>query len=167
MDLHYSHKTEENLTFCAENQVALVFVPAQCTDVLQECDTVVNKPFKTAMKTAFAKHTHEILDEYLRNGGVLAQFKMKLTMGVMKPYMYSFVDSGVKALRTPEMKQTIASAFVRDGRYQIARAAATVTITEPENFDLSTLAVTIDLSAREDFEQENFDEDTSDSGSDL
>ena len=38
-DLHYSHKDEAVLALLSENKIAVVFVPAKCTDVIQECDT--------------------------------------------------------------------------------------------------------------------------------
>jgi hypothetical protein len=161
MDLHYSHKTQENLAFCEDNKIAVVFVPACCTDALQECDTVANKPFKSAMKSEFIAHTHSKMDTYLSNGGKLAEFRMKLTMGAMKPFMYDFVGKGISALRTPEMKVTISEAFIKDGRYMIARQTAASTIQAmpllPDNFAIIA-----------DFEPENFDEEAedSDSGSD-
>jgi len=49
---------------------------------------------------------------------------MKLTMGLMKPFMYSFVEHGIEALKTPEMKLTIAGAFIKDGHYYKARNPA-------------------------------------------
>ena len=35
-----------------------LFVPAGCTDIKQEIDTVKNKPFKNAMKGAFRDYLH-------------------------------------------------------------------------------------------------------------
>jgi len=36
-----------------ENSILPLYVPAKCTDLLQECDLVLNKPFKVALKAAF------------------------------------------------------------------------------------------------------------------
>ena len=52
------------------------------------------------------------------------------------------------------MKHTITNAFIKDGRYFIAREAAYA----PASTDA--------LQVSEEFETENFDEETSDSGSD-
>jgi hypothetical protein len=53
LDLHYSHKTPAVLQLLKENNIEVVFVPARCTDEMQECDTVINKPFKSGIKAAF------------------------------------------------------------------------------------------------------------------
>jgi hypothetical protein len=36
LDLPYSHKTPEVLAFCKANNICLLFVPAGCTDLIQE-----------------------------------------------------------------------------------------------------------------------------------
>jgi hypothetical protein len=41
-----------------ENNIVVVFVPGRCTDEMQECDTVINKPFKNGIKAAFRDFLH-------------------------------------------------------------------------------------------------------------
>ena len=46
LDLHYSHKNIKVLAFMKANNLLSLYIPAGCTDVMQTCDTVANKPFK-------------------------------------------------------------------------------------------------------------------------
>jgi hypothetical protein len=66
-DLHYSHKDPKVLKLLEENHIIPLFVPAGCTDVLQECDTVINKPFKSAMKAAFRDYLHSSYQEHRKD----------------------------------------------------------------------------------------------------
>ena len=43
LDLHYSHKTEKVLERMRLLHILPLYVPAGCTDIMQEMDTVVNK----------------------------------------------------------------------------------------------------------------------------
>jgi hypothetical protein len=52
-DLHYCHKDADVLDFMKENNLLSLYIPAGCTDVMQTCDTVANKPFKVGLKAAF------------------------------------------------------------------------------------------------------------------
>ena len=49
IDLHYSHKTPAVLKLLKENHSVVLYVPGRCTDEMQKCDTVVNKPFKSCL----------------------------------------------------------------------------------------------------------------------
>ena len=42
-----------------KHKIAVVFVPARYTDVMQECETVVNKPFMSGLKAAFRDFIHQ------------------------------------------------------------------------------------------------------------
>jgi len=43
-------------------------------------------------------------------------------VGDLKPLIVSFVEAGLRALETPEMKATIIKAFVEDGRFREIRS---------------------------------------------
>ena len=118
-DLHYSHKDESVLALLAKNNIVPLFVPAGCTDVMQECDTVVNKPFKNGVRNGYRDHMDSLFQKHLSDGLDAAHFAPKLTMGAMKPFLTSFVQRGIEALKTPEMKQSIANAFANDGFFTI------------------------------------------------
>ena len=48
-DLHFTHKDNTVLELLKKHHIVPLFVPAGCTDIIQECDTVVNKPFKNGV----------------------------------------------------------------------------------------------------------------------
>ena len=50
LDLHWSHKTQYIRKFMKHNRIIPIYIPGQCTDIMQVCDTVVNKPYKQGMK---------------------------------------------------------------------------------------------------------------------
>ena len=51
-DLHYSHTDAGVLQFMKDNRIASLFVPAKCTDKLQEFDVIINKPYKDGVRQA-------------------------------------------------------------------------------------------------------------------
>ena len=65
LDLHFSHMTPEFRAFAAANHILLLYVPARCTDSLQEADVAVNAPYKVACKASFRDQMHLHFDEYL------------------------------------------------------------------------------------------------------
>jgi hypothetical protein len=93
--------------------------------MLQECDTVLNHVFKSAIKASFRDYLHERFDEYL--AVVPAQdpalWRPQLTMGALKPHICGFVGYGVHALETIEMCATIRRAFAEDGLFAVIRGA--------------------------------------------
>ena len=97
-----------------------LFVPAGCTEIMQECDTVINKPFKNAMKGEFRDHLHRDFEKFCRENPEKrpSEWAPNLNLGDLKPLIVSFVEAGLRAPETPEMKATIIKAFVEDGRFR-------------------------------------------------
>jgi hypothetical protein len=122
VDLHFSHKDEAVLKLMQLHNIFPLYVPAACTDIIQECDTVVNKPFKNGVKAAFRDHMHHLFDVHIERGGQPFNWKAKLNMGDLKPFITSFVETGVAALKTVEMKAAIIKAFEQDGLFNIIRS---------------------------------------------
>ena len=106
-DLHFTHKDEKVLQFLRENRIYPLFVPAGCTDVIQECDVVVNKPFKNAVRAAFRDHLDGLFRVHKQKGLPLTEFPPKLIMGTLKPFLTGFVQKGILAIKIPEMKLCI------------------------------------------------------------
>lgn len=50
LDLHYSHKDKKVLEIMRLHNLIPLYVPGKCTDNVQECDVVLNDPFKTNVK---------------------------------------------------------------------------------------------------------------------
>ena len=115
-DLHYTHKDSRVLELMKSHNILPLFVPAGCTDLMQECDTVVNKPFKHAVKLVYKNHLDGLFQIFL-DGGDTALWQPKLTLGALKPFITAWVALGIQALKTPEMKVTIRNAFANDGLF--------------------------------------------------
>lgn len=139
-DLHYSHKDPDVLALLKLRFFVPLYVPAGCTDLIQECDTVVNKPFKTAVRSAFRDYLHAEFDAWLKeNGNEPGGWVPVLSIGVLKPKLTAFVQQGVAAISTPEFRTTIVAAFKRDGALdemrkpaRVAAAHAAITAVVPE-----------------------------------
>jgi hypothetical protein len=123
LDLHYSHKDKKVVAYAEANNICLLYVGAGCTDVRQECDTVLNKTYKCGVKAAFRDHLYKLFNNHLAtNNGDAVGFHPVLTMGALKPHMVEFVETGMQACRTPAFKQTIIKAFAEDGLFAIMRS---------------------------------------------
>ena len=124
LDLHYSHKDPEVLALMHLMNILPLFVPDGCTDIMQECGTVMNKPFKNAMKAEFRDHLHRDFEKFCRENPEKrpSEWAPNLNLGDLKPLIVSFVETGLRALETPEMKATIIKAFVEDGRFREIRS---------------------------------------------
>ena len=102
-----------------KHNICPLFIPAGCTDIMQECDVVVNKPFKNALRKGFRDHMDDLFRIHREKGLPLTEFSPKLTMGALKPFLKSFVQKGIQALKTPEMKTCIQNLFASDGCFTI------------------------------------------------
>ena len=101
-----SHLDPSVLSFMKENHLLPLYVPACCTDVIQECDTTVaNRPFKVAMKDAYRDYIHHIYTEWVAANPNYRDliFYPKLTMGVMKPQLPDFIAAGLRHLGRPPL----------------------------------------------------------------
>ena len=121
-DLHFTHKDEAVLALMRENNIVPLFVPAACTDIMQECDTVVNRPFKNGVRKSYRDHMDALLDQHRHSGKPASTFNARLTMSALKPHITRFVQSGIAAISTPEMKVAIANAFANDGLFAHMRS---------------------------------------------
>jgi hypothetical protein len=124
LDLHYSHKDPEVLALMHLMNILPLFVPAGCTDIMQECGTVMNKPFKNAMKAEFRDHLHRDFEKFCRENPEKrpSEWAPHLNLGDLKSRIVSFVEAGLRALETPEMRNAIIKAFAEDGRFREIRS---------------------------------------------
>ena len=121
-DLHYSHTDVAVLNFMKENRIASLFVPAKCTDEIQECDVVINKPYKDGVRQAFRDHIDDNFQKHCDNGLEAALWEPKITMGNLKPFITSFVNHGMEKLKTPEMVEAIKTCFAERGFFSMMRS---------------------------------------------
>lgn len=129
-DLHYSHLTPAVKEYLKNNYIAVVHIPAGCTDSLQVCDTVINAPFKAGARLGFKALISDCYDKHIKDGGLPQFFQMNLNIGYLKDYISDFVAAGIKTISTDEMKISISNAFKNHAkvgearskeRYEIAR----------------------------------------------
>ena len=162
-DLHFTHKDAAVLKYLKDNFIAPLFVPAACTDAMQECDVVVNKPFKAAVRSGYRDHLDSLFRLHQEKGLPTVEFAPKLTMGALKPFLTGFVQRGILALKTPEMKACIQNAFAVDGCFRAMRSPEMQLIAH-----LDQAHIVDDSAVIEGVEaDENFQELAADSGADT
>ena len=105
-----------------DHRIAPLYVPARCTDVLQECDTVLNKTYKCGVKAGFKAYLNRVFENHLERNQDAALWKPVLTMGTLKPCIVEFVETGMQAVRTPEFSSVIKTAFHNDGLFGLMRS---------------------------------------------
>jgi hypothetical protein len=118
-DLHYSHKDPEVLQLLADHNIIPIYVPAGCTDVIQECDTVINAPFKKVIRACFRDHLYAEFELY-KTECIAAEksymdWSPKLKMGDLKPLITGWVQTAMTHLAGAGMKASIVKAFKNDG----------------------------------------------------
>lgn len=121
-DLHFSHLGADLLLYCSENHIKLLYVPAKCTDLLQECDVALNGPFKAALRRTFRDWLHTNFDTHLAEGKEAHAWNPALSYGQLKPLFPSWIEEAVSSLRTEDMKATIADCFRFAGRFELMRS---------------------------------------------
>lgn len=124
--LHFTHYDETILNKLFENHIVPLYVPAGCTDIMQECDTVLNKTFKAGVKNAFRDYLHGLFNTYRAShpAAEVTAWSPSLAMSVLKPEIVNFVQSGVAMISSVEFKETIINAFKNDGLFDLIRARA-------------------------------------------
>jgi hypothetical protein len=152
------------------HNIVPLFVPAGCTDELQECDTVVNKPFKASVRGAFRDYLDDLFQKHIDGGRDPITWEPKLTVGALKQHITSFVQKGISCLKTPNMKNVIQDAFAKHGLFEIMRSDERQLIAQM-NLSMSVNETVIFISNEEednvdDFEpiyvEEDSDSDTED-----
>ena len=133
MDLHFSHKinpsrpnelAQELKVLLEMHNIIPFYVPGACTDELQECDTVIHKPFKARVKASFRDYLYRQYETWVSEGNDAEEWAPKFGMAELKPNITGWIQDGIAAIRTPEMKLSIKKAFFTDGRFEEIRSRA-------------------------------------------
>jgi hypothetical protein len=135
-------------------------VPGKCTDVLQECDTVINKPFKSGCKDGFTAYVQSLFTTHMEkcrantisDADAVGSFRPALTVGKLKPVLPSFVISGLAKLKTEDMCKTIKHAFAEHGQLKKMREIAE-TMDESTTTEISTTNPTYTVEGEEEREE--------------
>ncbi len=78
------------------------------------------------MKAAFRDYLHKEYEKFKSGnpGRDIAEWKPNLNVGVMKPFLPGFVEVGIAALKSTEMKQATMNSFRDDGLFGEMRSEA-------------------------------------------
>lgn len=115
-DLHYSHKDQQVLDYMREHNIIPLYVPAGCTDWMQECDVVVNASFKRVIREAFRDHLYKEFDDHMAiPGNSIEEWAPNLNVGYLKKHVPGWIIRGINSLKETRMKQSIIDAFTGPG----------------------------------------------------
>jgi hypothetical protein len=71
-------------------QILLIFVPANCTSVLQPANVIIQRPFKHSFKLQFDTYTSQDIGHQLEEKD-LKDVKLDTKMTVLKPLLCSWL----------------------------------------------------------------------------
>ena len=104
MDVFKAHRCEEVLQKLEECNVAVVFVPANCTDQLQPLDLSVNKPLKSSMRKCFVNWYSARVAEQMNSETSVSNININLAMSLVKPLSANwFIESFDYIKSSPEI----------------------------------------------------------------
>ena len=83
----------------------------------------------------------ELFQAHLRGGQPAVLFTLKLTMGTLKPFPTGFVQRGIEAIKTPDMRAAINNAFASDGLFSYIRSPEMQLSVQLEGVDLTNVFV--------------------------
>lgn len=126
-DLHYSHKDKDVLALLETNSIIPIFIPAGCTDIHQVCDLCINKPYKNGVAAEFIDTISNKYNDWQssRREDDDGIFRVNLSTGETKPLIPAYVMRGIRSVKTPAMKESIAICFQKDGLLSEARLPET------------------------------------------
>ena len=128
LDMHYSHHKEEMAKYMLERNIIPLYVPAGCTDILQECDVCLNFVFKVEIRNQFRDYLHnQFMDWCAENEGVcIAEFRPSMATSVLKGKLSDWLRRAIECLHTPEMRLTIIKCFDVNGKFDEIRKRAAI-----------------------------------------
>jgi predicted component of type VI protein secretion system len=89
-----------------------LYVPAACTDVVQELDVGVNKPFKNTIRKEFDEFVHADFEQWADNNpDQVEHWVPKIAPRALKLRLSKWVDCALEALKTDDMRRTIPECF--------------------------------------------------------
>ena len=84
-DVFAAHRVESVLSKLDENNMLVVFIPPNCTDMLQPLNISVNKPLKAEIKRCFVNWYYNELNVQLDNGIPIEAVNIQMPISKMKP----------------------------------------------------------------------------------
>jgi hypothetical protein len=87
-------------------KIHLVFVPANCTSMLQVADVALNRPFKAAIKTQFEEWAASVVMQQIKDGKD-PSLKEHLGIKQLRPRLLEWCYKSWMELRTPSGRLTV------------------------------------------------------------
>jgi DDE superfamily endonuclease len=137
VDLHHSHFEKSVLEAFEAAHFVLLFIPAGETDEYQICDSRANKPYKGAFRQAFDNWSAVDFAAWRADnpGAPAGQYTVNYKASNMKPQLPTFALAGMAALKTQEMRVSLARGYKEEGclaemRSEARQSAALVALEE-------------------------------------
>ena len=85
LDMFRAHCTAEVQQKLSQSNIMVVFVPANCKDMLQPLNITVHKPLKKEMRKKFVEWYSSCVAKKLKSGKSINDINLGLIMSVVKP----------------------------------------------------------------------------------
>jgi hypothetical protein len=98
------HKSKEFISWMKEKhpEILLIFVPSNCTSVLQPADVILQRPFKHAFRQQYDMYTSESIDTQLATKAA-KDVRVDTKMSTLKPLLYSWLLLSWQHINKPQM----------------------------------------------------------------
>ena len=100
LDVFRAHHTTEVQQKLSESNILVVFVPPNCTDMLQPLDLSVNKPLKNEMRKRFVEWYSSCVAKELKSGKSVNDINIGLQMSLVKPLSANWFVSAFDYIRS-------------------------------------------------------------------
>ena len=103
-----------------ENNIMVIFIPPNCTDLLQPLDIGVNKPFKAEIKRRFVNWYSDKVKAQLDNEISIQEVKVQMPLSKMKPLAARWLVGAFDYLQDNE--QFDVSGFKQAGIFDVYKS---------------------------------------------
>ena len=100
-----------------ENNIMVIFVPPNCTDLLQLLDVSVNKPLKAEIKKRFVSWYSDKVQQQLNDGTPIQEVNVSMQMSRMKTLATQWLVGAFDYVQNNE--QFVVNGFKRTGIFEL------------------------------------------------
>ena len=84
-DVFKAHRSDKLLVILKKSCIAVVFVPASCTDKLQPLDQTINKKYKEELKKEFQMWFADMVAKKLKKKKIMMKYVNAQQTSIYKP----------------------------------------------------------------------------------
>ena len=118
-DVFATHQMESVLLKLEENNIVVIFIPPNCTDLLQPLDISVNKPLKAEIKRRFVNWYSDEVKAQLDNEISIQEVKVQMPLSKMKSLAARWLVGAFDYLQDHE--QFAVNGFKQAGIFDICK----------------------------------------------